>query len=72
MLIKIFISYYNYDKGKMNSLKKHIDKHDFMQATVVAEDRRASTPLSDKVKEGIKSATISYASLQRSPFRVNG
>lgn len=54
MSIKIFISYSTEDKGKMLSLRKRIEKHTTLKAIVVADDRKASKLLTDKVKDGIK------------------
>lgn len=54
MSIRIFISYSNEDKGKMLSLRKRINAHSSLKATVVADDRKASKLLTDKVKDGIK------------------
>lgn len=53
MSIKFFISYSTADKGKMLSLRKRIEKHNSLKAIVVADDRKASKLLTDKVKDGI-------------------
>lgn len=54
MAITIFISYSNDDRGRMLSLRKRINAHSSLKATVVADDRKASKLLTDKVKDGIK------------------
>lgn len=54
MSISIFISYSNEDSGKMRSLQRQIKAHRDLEAIVVADDRKASKLLSDKVKEGIE------------------
>lgn len=54
MAISIFISYSTDDKGKMLSLQRRIKAHGNLKAIVVADDRKASKLLTDKVKDGIK------------------
>lgn len=54
MIIKIFISYSNVDRAKMISLRKRIEMHNSLKAIVVADERKASKLLTEKVKDGIK------------------
>jgi hypothetical protein len=51
---KIFISYSDLDKSKMNSLAKKIEKSNSLSPIVVAYNRDAMIPLSHKVINGIE------------------
>lgn len=53
MAIHVFISYADSDKGKMRSLERQLELHPALSAVIIADDRKPSTLLTDKVKTGI-------------------
>lgn len=58
-MIKIFISYSDYDRSKMNALKKAIDKaNSNIEALVIADQKKPLESLSEKVSTGINDCDI--------------
>ncbi|MBL7952062.1 MAG: toll/interleukin-1 receptor domain-containing protein [Flavobacteriales bacterium] len=51
---KVFISYSNDDKNKMRSLEKRLKSGGVLTPIIIADDRKPSVLLSDKVKRGIE------------------
>jgi hypothetical protein len=56
---KIFISYSDLDRNKMNALKRAIEKVDSeLKAVVIADEKKPLRTLAEKVEEGIRQSNI--------------
>ncbi|MEQ6118634.1 hypothetical protein [Reichenbachiella sp. MALMAid0571] len=55
---KLFISYSDFDKEKVELIKSELDDHPFFEPLVIASNREALKPLVKKVTDGIEGSFV--------------
>jgi hypothetical protein len=65
---KIFISYSNYDKTKVNLIERELQNNKYFQPIIIASDREALKPLAKKVSDGIDKSNIILPILTKNSY----
>jgi hypothetical protein len=65
---KIFISYSNYDKTKVDLIERELLNNKYFQPIIIASDREALKPLAKKVSDGIDKSNIILPILTKNSY----